>query len=363
MKITQIETFQVKVPAREGSWHSIEFGPPLWDEAPVVLIRVHTDAGLIGVGEVERGIGVDQVLAYAGGLLGQNPLDFNLQQLPVGDFFDRAEGIYQAYEMAIFDLVGRAKEEPVYSLLGGAYRERVLVSWCTGQMTPWDAADKARQAVDQGYTSFKMKATDQDPVAERIAAIHGAVGDRLKVVIDPNQRFWRPAILDALCRRLEQYHEMVQCFEDPYNKKNLDWYRLMRQKIHFPLALHLAWPEDVFEAVKHEACDYLNLGRGLVNFQKTGAVAEAAGIPIWHGSSVGFGISEAAILHAAAAAKMCTLGSDVVGEKIRPDDLIVEPIRFEDGHALLPQGLGLGVELDMDAVREFGQAKQTLALA
>ena len=79
-----------------------------------------------------------------------------------------------------------------------------------------------------------------------------------------------------------------------------------------------------------------------------------AGIPVWHGSGVGLGISEAAILHSAAAAKACTLSSDVVGEKIRSNDLIVEPIRFADGSALVPQGPGLGVELDMDAVEKYG---------
>ena len=362
MKITKIETFQVKVPARPGSWHSPEFGPPLWDVVPIVILRLHTDAGIVGAGEVDRGIPVEKVLAYAKGLLGQNPLALNLQSLPVGDFFDRAVGIYEAYEMAIFDIVGKIKDEPAYNLLGGAFRDRAPVSLCTGQMTPADAASKAREAVDQGYTSLKMKATDKDPVVERIAAINQAVGEALKVVIDPNQRFWRPAVLDRICRDLTPYSANIQCIEDPFNKTNLDWYRLMRQKLHIPLALHLAWGEEVFEAVKREACDYLNLGRGLVNFQKTGAVAEAAGIPIWHGSSVGFGLSEAAILHAAAATKVCTLGSDVVGEKIRPDDLIVNPIRFEEGHALVPQGPGLGVELDIDAVVRYGQAKESLSI-
>lgn len=362
MKINQIETFQVEVPARPGSWNSPEFGPPLWDVTPIIIIRLQTDAGVIGLGEVERGIGVDQALAYGQSLLGQNPLELNLQQLPVGDFFDRAAGIYEAYEMAIFDIAGKVRKEPAYNLLGGAFRDRVLVSLCTGQMTPQDAAHKARRGIEQGYRSLKMKATDTDPITERVAAIHQAVGNDLKIVIDPNERFWRPAVLDKLCHYLEPYYENIQCFEDPFNKTNLDWYRLMRQKRHFPLALHLAWPEDVFEAIKHEACDYLNLGGGMVNFHKTAAVAEAANIPVWHGSGVGLGISEAAILHTAAAARVCTLGSDVVGEKIRLDDLIVRPIRFEDGQALVPQEPGLGVELDMDAVARFGRVREAITL-
>ncbi len=354
MKITHVEAYTVRVPAKPVTWHSPEFGPPEWDVVPTVLFKLHTDAGIYGLGEVQRGIAHERALAYAARLIGQDPLAINLQDLPIGDFFDRAPGIYQAYEMALFDLVGKIKEVPAYQLLGGAYRDRVLVSLCSGQMTPADAAAKAKEAADEGYGYLKMKATDTDPVIERFAAIREAVGTAIKVVIDPMQRLWRPVVLDQMCRGLEPYAENVQCFEDPFTKVNLEWYRMMRAKVHFPLALHLADGRDVIEAVKAEAVDYLNLGNGMVNFHKVGAIAEMAGIPIWHGSGVGYGVSEAAILHAAAATKACTLSSDVVGEKIRGNDLIAEPIRFVEGHALVPQGVGLGVELDMDAVERFG---------
>ncbi len=354
MKITHVEAFTVQVPSKPVSWHSPEFGPTGWDVASLVVFKLHTDAGIYGLGEVARGISVDRALTYSKGFIGLDPLAINLQDLPIGDYFDRAPGIYQAYEMAIFDLVGKIKQLPAYQLLGGAYRDRVLVSLCSGQMTPKDAAAKAKEAADEGYSYLKMKATETDPVVERLAAIHKAVGTQIKVVIDPMQRLFRPSVLDALCRGLEPYYDNVQCFEDPFTKVNLEWYRLMRAKIHFPLALHLGDGRDVIEAVKAEACDYLNLGNGMVNFSKTTAIAEMAGIPVWHGSGVGLGISEASILHAAAAAKACTLSSDVVGEKIGSNDLITEPIRFVDGHALVPQGPGLGVELDMDAVEKYG---------
>src|SRR5438105_15170612 len=121
MKITRVETYQVIVPARPGSWHSPEFGPPLWDLAPTTIIRLHTDGGVSGLGEAARGMSPAQVLAYASGLIGLAPLALNLQQLPIGDFFDPAIGIYDAYEMALYDMVGKLKGEPVYQLFGGAF--------------------------------------------------------------------------------------------------------------------------------------------------------------------------------------------------------------------------------------------------
>lgn len=353
MKITHIETFQVVVPTHPLSWHSPQFGPAGWDAVPITLIRVHTDAGVVGLGEAWRGATPSTVLGYGSGLIGQNPLDLNLQQLPIGDFFDPAFGIYDAYEMAIYDIVGKVKGEPVYKLFGGAYRTQVEVSLCSGQMTPTDAATKAREAVDAGYRYLKMKATDTDPLVERIAAIHTEVGASLKIVIDPMQRFWRPAVLFNFCHRLEPYYDLIQCFEDPFTKTNLDWYRLARQKIQFPLALHVMTTPEVVEAVKHEACDYLNLGNSMRGFFRHATLAELAGIPVWHGSSVGLGVSEAAILHVSAAAKACTLSCDVVGEKIRINDLITQPIQIRDGLAQVPDGPGLGVELDMEAVERF----------
>ncbi len=125
---------------------------------------------------------------------------------------------------------------------------------------------------------------------------------------------------------------------------------LARQKLSIPIALHLNNATDVFEAMKREACDWLNIGGPLVNTYKLAAMAEAAGIPTWHGSGVGLGISEAAYAHICAACKSMTLTSDICGETLRVDDCITEPLRFAEGHVLVPQGPGLGVELDMEAV-------------
>jgi muconate cycloisomerase len=354
MKITGVKSYTVRVPTWPGAWHSPEFGPPGWDEPTIVLLRVETDAGIVGLGEVQRGIPDNVVQRYVPQIIGLQPLDLNLQALPLGAEFDAAPGIYEAFEMAIYDIVGKAREMPVYKLLGGAYRDRVSVSLCSGQMTPRDAADLARRAADRGYSFVKQKATDQDPVVERIAAIHKAVGAQVKVVIDPMQRLRRPAVVDDLCLRLMEYRDNVQCLEDPVDRGNLDWYVMLRQKVHFPIVLHLGPARAVVEAIKAEACDYLNLGGGMANFHRTATLAASAGIPCWHGSGVGLGVSEAAIVHAAAAAQACTLSSDVVGENLRQNDLIEHPIEIREGHALVPQAPGLGVELDEAALEQYG---------
>lgn len=365
MKITRVETFTVIVPLHEGSWHSAFFNPEgyvyggtwvrlHWPDFPIVLLRLHTDSGVIGLGEAPKGITPHAVRQVAGFFEGRDLWSFNLQELPLETMWFANPSVYEAYEMALFDLMGKALNVPAYRLFGGAYRDRVPVSRCSGRMTPEDAAETARRAVALGYRVLKMKATADDPVIERLEAIRDAVGDDLRVNIDPNQRFNQPHRLFELVERMRARGlTNVECFESPYNQRNLDWYVLARQKLSIPVALHLANAADVFEAVKREACDWLNLGGPLVNVYKLAGLAEAAGIPTWHGSGVGLGVSEAAYAHICAACKSMTLTSDICGETLRVDDCITEPLRFAEGHVIVPQGPGLGVELDMEAVQRY----------
>jgi muconate cycloisomerase len=365
VKITRVETITVVVPLHPGSWHSAAHEPEgysyggqwvrlHWPEFPIVLLKLHTDEGLTGLGEVAKGVPASAVQAVATFFEGRDLWSLNLQELPLETMWFANPAIYEGYEMALFDLVGKALGVPVYRLFGGKYRDRVPVSRCSGRMTPEDAARTAREIVDRGYSVLKMKATVDDPLVERLAAIQDAVGDKLKVVVDPMQRFLQPFRLIELVDRLAAAGiANVACYEDPFDRRNLDWYVLARQKIRTPLALHLNEQRPIVEAIKREACDWLNVGGPMVTTYKLAALAEAAGIPTWHGSGVGLGVSEAAYTHVAAACKAMVLTSDICGETLRVDDLIREPLPIEDGHVAVPEGPGLGVELDEAAVARF----------
>ena len=89
------------------------------------------------------------------------------------------------------------------------------------------------------------------------------------------------------------------------------------------------------------------------NFVKNAAIADAAGIPCWHGSGNDLGVMEMAYLHAASVPRNCVLPCDFVGSWTREDDLVEEGIRFDKGDALVPSKSGLAVELDMEAVKRY----------
>jgi muconate cycloisomerase len=354
MKITTIERWRVRVPMKPDTVNSPEYDsrdPGLagfW-EVPKFIIRLTTDDGMAGIGETGRGCPEEHVLACAAAVEGKDPRRMNWQALEIP-----RNSAYGCFEMAIYDLLGRHLDVPTCRLLGQQVRNRVLVDYWTARRTPADLARKAREGKERGFHGIKIKCALEDPNVERIQAVAEAVGKEFRVTVDPNCRFYQPAHAVQLADALGNHRECVAVFEDPVPKGNLDWYVLLRQKLKVPLALHLGSPLDVLNAVKREAVDFLNISPGsMAMFVKCCFIAEQAGVPVWHGSGVDLGIMDMSYVHACAAAPAATLPSDIVGNFLREDDLLVEPIQFEDGHAVVPDKGGLGIELDEEAVRKY----------
>jgi muconate cycloisomerase len=368
MRITDVDIWTVVVPVLRDRVNSPEFGVPSWPKMSKHIIRLRTDDGVYGLGETGRGCPLAAVEAGVEALVGRDPLSLPLQDLPLVRDEERPHGpragyeglygpghsspAYDAFEMAMFDLVGRALGVPAHWLLGGAVRDRVLADYWIGQQMPEDAARNARLGAERGFHGIKMKCAIDDPWEERIQAILDAAGPGFKVTIDPNERFYRPVEAIALAKRLERFPNIAM-YESPVPQRNLDWYRQIRAAIDVPLALHLGDSRSVVQAVAVEACDYYNLGGGMVDFVRTAAIVAAAGTLCWHGSGVDLGIRENSMLHAAACARNCALPSDFVGSWVREDDLIVEPLQFEDGYAIVPDKPGLGCELDLEALGRY----------
>ncbi len=368
MVITGFEIWTVVVPTIPGRVHSQAFGKTGWDEVPKHIVRVNTDEGISGLGETRRGCGLEEVQEGGRRLEGRDPLGLSLQHIFTdaaphrpgsGTTRDweslagwQAGPAYEAFEMAVYDIVGKAQGLPVHALLGGAYRDRVPADYWIGHQTPEESAANAKIGYDRGFHGVKMKCTSDEPMVDRIRAILEATDVAFKCTVDPNQRFYRPSEAIALAGEFEKLGN-VGVLEDPMAKWNLDWYRQLRAATTIPVALHLGNPHDIITAIKAEAVDYMNLGGSMYGFVKNAAIADAAGIPVWHGSGNDLGIMEVSYLHAASVPRNCVLPSDFVGSWTREDDLIEGGLEFEDGCAVVPDRPGLGCELDMDAVEKY----------
>jgi len=331
------------------------------------IIELHTDDGFVGLGETWKGTPDRAVRAAAEFLLGKDPTRLSLQylKLPHDSTAVNARDLgamvavrpvdhnpsIHAFEVALADLVGQAHGVPIHQLLGGAVRDRVLVHYWSGRLPPEALAHVAREGQQLGFGGIKIKCVLEDPNVERVQAIYEACGPDFRISLDPNQRFRSIGDTLALAEALADYP--IEVFEDPLPKDDLRAYAELRRHLSIPLALHMERPDDVLEAIRLEAADVFNLRGTMSTVHRLGYMAEVADMAIWRGSGLDLGILDASYAHVCAATPSCTLGSDIIGQFMREDDLIVEPLTYENGHVLVPQGPGLGVVLDRDALSRY----------
>lgn len=349
--ITGAELWVVRVPILPGSWHSLDFpGDERGDFSiiPKAIIRLHSANGACGIGESPRGVDVDALLDALRTLRGVDPTSLRLDTLPF------IPPIAQTVEIALLDLVGQLTDLPAHRLLGGACRDRVPVCYCTGRQSPRDLAAKARHAAAQGFTVLKMKCVLEDPLREKAVAIQEATHGALKLRLDPNERFRDVAGALSIANLLRDLP--IERLESPLPQRQLDQYKELRDQVTVPIALHVSNPKTILEAIEHDAVDSFNLDGGPTTFVHLAYLAEAAGLSVWRGSGVDLGIADAAAVHACAAAPSCTIPSDLIGHMIRVDDLIREPLVTEGGAIRVPEGPGLGVDLDEDALDRWSTA-------
>jgi muconate cycloisomerase len=182
-------------------------------------------------------------------------------------------------------------------------------------------------------------------------------GDGIKIILDPNQRWNDVATTLRLMEGVD--NGIMLGLEDPIRHADVEGYKLLRSKLGIPLYRHISLPytqdiKDIITFVRADAADGYNFNGGAYNCVLLAEIAGLEGKACWRGSEVDLGISETMGLHIAAASRSCTIPSDIFGELVRVDDLIVEGIGFEKGAALVPAGPGLGVQLDQAALSKYG---------
>ncbi|MYG17508.1 MAG: hypothetical protein F4207_13975, partial [Gemmatimonadetes bacterium] len=257
MKITAVSVWTVVVPTIPGRVHSPEYAEKTgWDEVPKHLIRVDTDTEHSGIGETGRGLPIEQVREGAGLLIGRDPEDITPQDIfglraerAADDLTVGAGPAYDAYEMAVLDLVGRVRELPVHTLLGGAVRDRVRADYWMGHQTPENGAKAVERGLRLGFTGVKIKCRLEEPMYERLKAMRDVAGPGFKVTVDPNERFYTAAQAIELAGRLETLGN-VEVFEDPIPKTDIEGYEEIHRAIPFPLAMHLGNGEGVVRALQ-----------------------------------------------------------------------------------------------------------------
>ena len=377
MLITNIEGFNLSSPLeRPFGWSNG------WISARVVgLLKIETDEGITGWGEGYVGARVDFVKQLFGDLLiGADPLNRNaLWQ----GMFDRvyngnnAGGFggsaISAVDIALWDIAGKAAGQSVSDLLGGRIRDKVAV-YATGLYYtegefPTRLLDEATMYVELGFKGMKTKIGGL-PIAEdvrRVAAIRGAIGDDIRLMVDANQAYPASTAI-RIGNELAAYD--ITWFEEPVNAKDVDAYLQVQAAVPMPVAggenLRTRYEfKDFFARRAYDIAqpDVVNAG-GITEMRNIAMTANSYGIlvnpHVW-----GSPVMIAASLHLASTIPPCppayeprpyeqepVMEFDRTPSGIR-EGITAEPFDQQDGFITVPTAPGLGVEIDEDAVRRL----------
>jgi galactonate dehydratase len=353
----------------------------------LVLVLVHTDEGLTGVAEAtlegqEHAV-VGAVRLLAERVVGQDPTRINhtLYEL-ARDGYWRGGPVtmtaLSALETAMWDISARALGVPVSRLLGGQGRDRVRAyanGWFSGARTPEDFAAAAVRTVEQGFRGLKwdpFEAADLilEPAAlrrmlEPVAAVREAVGDDVELFIDAHGRFDVPTAI-RVARALEPYG--IVFLEEPCPPLGIDALTEIRSKSPVAIAAGERWfGRDTFvPALGQRAVDYVQPdvthagGIGELAFVSTLASAHLIAFAPHNPSGP---LSTAATLQLGAAMpNFRYLEIMAVDVPWRPDISNEALVLTPEGDVLVPEGIGLGIELDLDAIAEHPYVRHPMRI-
>ncbi|MSU50748.1 MAG: mandelate racemase/muconate lactonizing protein [Opitutus sp.] len=368
MKITRIETIPIRVPLKPAL--AIRSSRGAHTVSPFLLVRIHTDEGFVGLGEVSctpRWSGEDQftgahlIRTYLEPLLvGENPVDvarltkkFHLAF--AGNYFTRA-----AVEMALWDIAGKAAGKPVYELLGGKVREFVPTKWSVSGVEPEPAAAIARWAVAQGFKAMKVKVgTDPDADVARVRAVRAAIGPDVKLGVDANGGWSR----DVAAKTIERLSEFgIYFVEQPLSPEDGVHLADLRKMIRLPIVADesVYTLQDAMMLARLGAAEvfsvYVGKAGGIGPARQLADFAESVGIKCTVGSNLELGIGSAAMVHLTIATRGITAEEfpcDIIGPFYYEADIVREPLPITPGEARPNSKPGLGVELDEEKVERY----------
>jgi L-alanine-DL-glutamate epimerase-like enolase superfamily enzyme len=354
MKITRVELFKADLPLKQP--FRIAIG--VTEVAMNVLVRIDTDEGLSGWGEASpftpivgetQSTCLDAGGDIAGLLLGKDPLAIEDRTREMARAMPHNTTIRSAFDIALYDLLGKAAGLPLYALLGGGRRE-VFTDNTVGIDRPEVMAEAAARFKERGFPAVKVK-VGTTPAAdiERIEKVRAAIGPELPIRIDANQGWDCVAAIQAL-RGMEGLG--VQYCEQPV----AIWDYTSMCKVHAKTKIPIMADEsvfdeqDAFKLLSMDACDYLNIklakSGGIHTGLKINAVAEAAGA----GCMVGC-MSESRLALTAAAGLVSARPNIKFADLDSADMLKIDPIiggmEYEKGGMLrLPDTPGIGADVD-----------------
>ena len=339
-----------------------------------LFVKVETDEGIYGLGEAGitgKELAVQGVIEhFRPALIGEDPsrIEFIWQRLYRGGFFKGAQiqtAAISAVDLALWDIRGTALGVPVYELLGGRCRDKVVCYPHIQGDSLEEYLSDAERALDDGYKFVRLHAMSEDDevfdprntvprTVEWATALREKVGPKVEMVIDFHTRL-DPMDAVRLARALEPVEPYF--IEDPVRSENPEAYQFVRERMNLPIAggEELATKWEFLPLIEGNLIDFVRLDLcivgGLTEAKKIAGWAEAHYQYLAPHNPLG-PVSAAACLH-------LDLSSPMFGVQELPQlpgymaDVFPQQVEFEDGYLLPPTAPGLGVDINEEAAAEY----------
>ena len=364
MKVESVKTFLVD-PGSHKHW---------------LFVKVETDDGHHGWGEcytqLDRDRAIELYVHQLGRYLaGRSPFDIKHFTYSAYTDFGGKRGSMDLYcaisglEQALWDIVGKATGQPVYRLLGGAFRHRIRVyanGWARGA-DPATVAAQAQAVVTRGFTALKFDPfpgpwrafidRKQERLAvDKVKAVREAVGPEVEILVEVHRRL-APVHAIRVARLMEPYAPFW--YEEPVSVRDLGGLVEAKRAITLPVVTgeELYTKTEFREVLERRAADILNPDvcncGGFLELREITAMAEPYHIAVaphnYNSTTVGL----AATLHAAAGMPNFLITEYFVNFEETGAAIARAPLRVEEGHIALPTAPGLGIDLDEGALARY----------
>lgn len=369
VKIVGLEAFPIEIPWK----HPFKIATALYTTQPYVIIKLHTDVDVVGYGEAcpcyeftGETIGTvmsilkDRIFPSIRGedAFNVEAITSKMDEATVGN--TSAKG---AVDMAVYDVMGKVLNQPVYNLLGGCVRDKALYLGGASITTIEETVETCVKDVSKGIRELKIK-VGEDPTidAEKIRRVREAVGSDVQIRVDANQGWRTPQRAIKAIKLMERCE--LQLVEQPILAWNLRGLSGIRRIVDVPIMLDesVHTSKDAVKAIEAEACDIINIklmkSGGIYEALKINSVAEASGVDCFMGGMGETSIGQAAALHVIASkgnikhadvelpADEWGLEEDIASglEQTKVDNTL---------YMKMPSASGLGVQVNEETMKKY----------
>lgn len=345
--------------------------------SPHVIVQLLTDEELVGLGEMSD-LGHSAVkfdlkdlhdsLGHV--LIGQDPLQYGPLTQRVRARFPHGGPLLEGVEIAIFDLVGKAKGQSIADVLGGSYHNRIRVCYPIFRMFDMNEVGanlvRVERRMNEGQDMFRLYCGGNVEADEAfLRNVRDKYGDRFVLKsLDFSARLpWKKTM--EVLERLLPYEPIL--VESVCDRRDPAGQYEVRKRIPVPISEHISSPEMALEFAKNRYVDIFNISLagagGFVTALRIATIAQAAGISCLVGTTQELSIGVAAQAMFASVLENLDYPSDMTGGLLYRDDVVQERVRYENDYLLVPQGPGVGMMLDEEKLAALERPLTSLPVA